>query len=105
MRSILAISLALAACSKPTNCKLAVHKVLDITTHTGPKDKGPSPPDPKEEEVIAGIEVATVQACENEGLSDEQTACIMAMKSFEDLKTISTCPAIKAKHPSWVIAP
>ena len=105
MRSILAISLALAACSNPSNCKRAVHKIIDITTHTGPKDKAPSPPDPKEAEVLAGIEVATVEACEQEGLSDEQTACIVAMKSFEDLKAISNCPAIKAKHPSWVIAP
>ena len=105
MRSILAISLVLAACSNPSNCKRAVHKVLDITTHAGPNDKPASPPDPKEQEVIDGIEVATVDACEKEGLSDEQTACIMAMKSFDDLKTISTCPAIKAKHPTWVIAP
>jgi hypothetical protein len=100
LRTALLIA-SLAACSSKSPCERAVHHVLELTTHAVPG----SEPKPDEQKVIDGIEKMTVGSCEKEGLSDAQLACIEAVKTLADLQTVTSCPAIAAKKPSWLIVP
>lgn len=103
MRLLFALVL-FAACSKSPDaerCERGVGRVFDLTTHPHPKAK---PPGAEEQAIIDQVVKQTKSACEVEGLSEAQLDCLLAMKSFDDMKTIHLCPAIKAKHPSWLIA-
>ena len=102
-RVALLVITALAACgSKRSNCEVAVHhvaKTLAIGTPAG------SAPKADEQAVIDQVEAQSIALCTREGLSDEQRACILAVKSVEDLAASSACAALKAKHPSWLLTP
>jgi hypothetical protein len=102
MRTIvIAMAVLALGCSGKSRCERGVHKVLEITTQA---PKG-SEPKADEREVIDQIETMTIGACEKEGLDEAQLDCILKMQTQHDLETLSTCPAIAAKHPSWVLAP
>ncbi|CAN5247785.1 hypothetical protein BH11MYX1_BH11MYX1_29620 [soil metagenome] len=93
----------LAACSgKKSTCELAVHHVMSTVGHAGPPG---SEPKAQEQAVIDQIEAQTIVQCAKEGLSDEQLACVMAIKGAEELSRSSECAAIKANHPSWLLTP
>jgi hypothetical protein len=100
MRYLLVTAIVVAGCSKGSDCERAVHHVFELTTHAGPKG---SEPKHDEKEMIDTIEKTTIGACEREGLSAEQRDCILGMKTFDDMKAVSNCAAIKAKHPSWLL--
>jgi hypothetical protein len=54
------------------------------------------------------MEIATRMAmvkCESEGLSDAQAACILGVKTLDELLALGECPAIREKKPSWLILP
>ena len=53
-----------------------------------------------------------IQECTKEGLSREQADCILAYEPFAKegsmltaMKTLSECPAIAKKRPSWLALP
>ena len=102
MRIILVI-LFCAGCKDDRTCAQAVHKLFEITT-MDPTGKG-SKPGADEQKVIDTIETMTIGKCKEEGLSKAQTDCILAMKTREDMDTVGKCPAIAAKHPSWLLVP
>ena len=101
MRMFMIAALLALGCSKPTPCEKAVHKVMDVQTRAIPG----SEPKADEQEVIDQIAKMTIGTCEKEGLDEAQLACLMAMTKPEDLMTVGACPAIAAKHPSWLLAP
>lgn len=91
-------------CSKSESsdrCARGVGKVFELTTNPVP---GAKPPSAEEQAVIDDIKKLSTKACESEGLSEAQLECILAMKTFDDMKTVASCPAIKANHPSWLLA-
>ena len=92
------------ACRSATrsNCELAVHHVLQTLASA---TLAGSEPKADEQAVIDQVEAQSVVQCTKEGLSDEQLACILAIKTSRDLATSSDCAAIKAKHPGWLLTP
>jgi hypothetical protein len=103
MRSLAAVCFVVAiGCGRKSDCERAVHHLLQVTTHIGAPG---SEPKADEQEVLDQVEKMTIVRCEDEGLSAAQRDCILAMKTFEDLKAVTRCPAIAAKQPSWVLVP
>ncbi len=104
--TIMRIALLLVAvvgCSKSPvaeRCDRGVKRVFELTTHVGGGKPGAD-----EQEIINDVQRQAIGTCESEGLTVEQLDCILAMKTFDDMKTVGACPAIKAKHPSWLLAP
>jgi hypothetical protein len=99
---VIAVAVLVIGCSGKSRCERGVHQVLTLTTHSDPKG---SVPKADEQEVIDQIESMTISACEKEGLDQAQLDCILAMQTWRDLETLSKCPAIAAKRPTWVLAP
>lgn len=98
----LVVLIVFAACSKPAErerCERGIRKVLELTVLAGAKQM-----DADERAAIDQVERQSVNVCIDEGLSTEQLECLLAMKSLEDFQAVTTCPAIKAKHPSWLLA-
>jgi len=102
MRSLLVVALVAACSGKKSNCELAVHHVMKLLASDTPagSDLGVD-----EQAVIDQVEAQSSLQCGNEGLSDEQRDCILAIKSSKELALSSDCSAIKAKHPSWLLTP
>lgn len=99
---LVALMLVFAACSKPPErerCERGIRKVMELTVLADAKGMGAD-----ERAVIDQIERQSITVCIDEGLSTEQLDCLLAMKSLEDFQTVTACPAIAAKHPSWLLA-
>jgi hypothetical protein len=100
---VVAVVAALAACGgKSSNCEVAVHHVMKVLASGTPAG---SEPKADEQAVIDQVEAQSVVQCTKEGLTDEQRACILAIKRTEDLAASSACAALEAKHPSWLLTP
>jgi hypothetical protein len=99
---VVAVVGALAACRGKSNCEVAVHHVMTVLAIDTPAG---SEPKADEQAVIDQVEAQSVVQCTREGLSDEQRACILAIKRTEDLAASSACAALEAKHPSWLLTP
>lgn len=83
-------------------CSQAIAKVsLDELMATVPNGK----PSPGEQAIIDGVRKQSQAACESEGLSEEQAACLDAIKDVDTLLKAGDCPAIAAKKPSWLTVP
>ena len=100
---VIAVAVLVIGCSGKSRCERGVHQVLTLTTHPDPK--GSSVPGADEQAVIDQIESMTIGACEKEGLDQAQLDCILAMQTWRDLETLSKCPAIAARRPTWILAP
>ena len=51
------------------------------------------------------VEREALQACNREGLSEQQLACVLRVRTGEDFARIRTCPAIAERVPSWINVP
>ncbi len=105
LRILLVVTAAeVVACRSGTrsNCEVAVHHVMQTLASATPAG---SEPKADEQAVIDQVEAQSIVQCTKEGLSDEQLACILAIKTSRDLATSSACAAIKAKHPGWLLTP
>ena len=100
MRALLVIAMFSAGCKDDSPCTKAVHRVFELTASPDGKSK----PSAEEQKVIDEIETMSVGKCKDEGLSQAQADCLLAMKTFDDLKNVWKCPAIAAKHPSWLLS-
>lgn len=62
-------------------------------------------PSPEEQAIIDGVRKQSQAACEAEGLSEEQAACLDEIVDVETLFLAADCPAIAVKQPSWFRVP
>ena len=97
-RATLLLTLLVACKHDDDLCAKAVHHVFEMTVMSDV-----APPSSAEQDAIDLVVKATTGKCREEGLSQAQFDCIVAVKPPAWDDQLRTCAAFAAKPPSWVI--
>ncbi|MCX5742184.1 MAG: hypothetical protein NT062_06780 [Proteobacteria bacterium] len=103
----LALLTLLVACSSTETvgdrCTRGIDHLTTLGT-TAPNGKS-AKPSAAEQHVIDGVWRSAMASCKAEGFTQAQLECILAATDVPTLLKVGECPAIKAKKPSWLVAP
>jgi len=96
--------LALVACGEKETvderCRRTIDHVKAVVTAAQLKQPG------RGKRFVGGAaEIASMSVCTHEGLSPEQADCITGTRDIDQLLEVGSCPAIRARRPSWLVLP